>query len=149
MLNEYGITQVEAITGLRRNGLACPALPTCGLALTEAERVLPHIFDEIEGVLEETGLIQEPIVLRMTGCPNGCARPYVAELALVGRSPGKYVIYLGGNAVGTRLARLVSWIWCRWTNWRPRSNPSSSISVITETPTNPLAISVTAWALRS
>ena len=105
LLNEYGITQVEAITGLRRNGLACPALPTCGLALTEAERVLPHVFDEIEGVLEETGLIQEPIVLRMTGCPNGCARPYVAELALVGRSPGKYVIYLGGNAVGTRLAR--------------------------------------------
>ena len=105
LLREYGITQVEAITGLRRNGLACPALPTCGLALTEAERVLPHVFDEIEGVLEETGLIQEPIVLRMTGCPNGCARPYVAELALVGRSPGKYVIYLGGNAVGTRLAR--------------------------------------------
>ncbi len=104
-LDEYGIVTVDHITGLRRNSLACPALPTCSLAITEAERVLPHVIDDIEGILEETGLIQEPIVLRMTGCPNGCARPYVAELALVGRSLNKYVIYLGGNVAGTRLAR--------------------------------------------
>ena len=105
LLTEYGIVTVDAITGLRRNSLACPALPTCGLAITEAERVLPHMIEELEGLLEETGLIQEPVVMRVTGCPNGCARPYVAELALVGRSLNKYVIYLGGNAIGTRLAR--------------------------------------------
>jgi len=105
LLNEYGITRVEDISGVRRNSLACPALPTCSLALTEAERALPHVLEDIEGTLDEVGLGQEPIVLRMTGCPNGCARPYVAELALVGRSINKYVIYLGGNAVGTRLAR--------------------------------------------
>lgn len=105
LLKEYGIVTVDAITGLRRNSLACPALPTCGLAITEAERVLPHMIEDLEGLLEETGLIQEPVVMRVTGCPNGCARPYVAELALVGRSLNKYVIYLGGNAIGTRLAR--------------------------------------------
>jgi sulfite reductase (ferredoxin) len=105
LFDEYGIVTVDRITGLRRNSLACPALPTCGLAITEAERVLPDLIEDIEGALEETGLIQEPIVMRMTGCPNGCARPYVAELALVGRSLNKYVIYLGGNAAGTRLAR--------------------------------------------
>jgi sulfite reductase (ferredoxin) len=105
MLRDYGITTVDQISGLRRNGLACPALPTCGLAITEAERAMPNLLDDIEDALEETGLIQEPIVMRMTGCPNGCARPYVAEIAFVGRSLNKYVIYLGGNAVGTRLAR--------------------------------------------
>ncbi len=105
LLKEYGIVTVDAITGLRRNSLACPALPTCGLAITEAERALPNMIEDLEGLLEETGLIQEPVVMRVTGCPNGCARPYVAELALVGRSLNKYVIYLGGNAIGTRLAR--------------------------------------------
>ena len=104
-LTEYGITRVDTITGLRRSALACPALPTCGLAITEAERAMPHLIEDMEGALEETGLIQEPIVMRVTGCPNGCARPYSAELAFVGRSLNKYVIYLGGNAVGTRLAR--------------------------------------------
>lgn len=105
LLREYGIMTVDEISGVRRNGLACPALPTCGLAITEAERVLPHVIEDIENALEEVGLPDEPIVLRMTGCPNGCARPYVAELALVGRTANKYTIYLGGNAVGTRLAR--------------------------------------------
>jgi sulfite reductase (ferredoxin) len=105
LLKEFGIVTVDAITGLRRNSLACPALPTCGLAITEAERALPHMIEDMEGLLEETGLIQEPVVMRVTGCPNGCARPYVAELALVGRSLNKYVIYLGGNVNGTRLAR--------------------------------------------
>jgi sulfite reductase (ferredoxin) len=105
VLAEFGIVGIGAISALRRNSLACPALPTCGLAITEAERALPHIVEAIENVLEETRLLQEPIVLRMTGCPNGCARPYVAEIAFVGRSLNKYVIYLGGNAAGTRLAR--------------------------------------------
>jgi sulfite reductase (ferredoxin) len=105
LLKEYGIVSVDNITGLRRNGLACPALPTCGLAITEAERALPHILEDIDTALEEAGLPSEPIVFRMTGCPNGCARPYVAELALVGRTANKYVIYLGGNTVGTRLAK--------------------------------------------
>lgn len=105
LLKEYGIVTVDAISGLRRNSIACPALPTCGLAITEAERALPHVLEEIDAALEETGLAGEPIVLRMTGCPNGCARPYVAELALVGRTANKYVIYLGGDAVGTRLAK--------------------------------------------
>ena len=105
LLVEYGITQVEQISGLRRNTLACPALPTCGLAITEAERAMPHLVEELEGVMEEVGIAEEPISMRMTGCPNGCARPYVAELAFVGRSLNKYVIYLGGNVNGTRLAR--------------------------------------------
>jgi sulfite reductase (ferredoxin) len=105
LLKEYGIVAVDAITGLRRNSIACPALPTCGLAITEAERALPHILEEIDSALEETGLASEPIVFRMTGCPNGCARPYVAELALVGRTANKYVVYLGGSATGTRLAK--------------------------------------------
>lgn len=105
LLDEYGITRVEQISGLRRTGLACPALPTCGLAITEAERALPGIVEGIDEALAEVGLPNEPIVFRMTGCPNGCARPYVAELALVGRTANKYVIYLGGNASGTRLAR--------------------------------------------
>lgn len=105
LLSEHGIVTVGNITGLRRSGLACPALPTCGLAITEAERALPHVLDDIDNALEEAGLPGEPIVFRMTGCPNGCARPYVAELALVGRTANKYVVYLGGNAVGTRLAK--------------------------------------------
>jgi sulfite reductase (ferredoxin) len=105
LLNEYGITRVEDISKVRRLGLACPALPTCGLAITEAERAFPHVMEDIEGAMEATGVAHEPIVLRMTGCPNGCARPYVAEIAFVGRSLNKYVIYLGGNAAGTRLAR--------------------------------------------
>lgn len=105
LLKQYGIVTVDGITGLRRNSIACPALPTCGLAITEAERALPHVLEDIDTALEETGLAGEPIVLRMTGCPNGCARPYVAELALVGRTANKYVVYLGGNEVGTRLAK--------------------------------------------
>jgi sulfite reductase (ferredoxin) len=105
MLAEYGILTVDQISNVRRNGLACPALPTCGLAITEAERALPAVLDEIEDDLETLGLAAEPITIRMTGCPNGCARPYVAEIAFVGRTLNKYMIYLGGAANGTRLAR--------------------------------------------
>lgn len=105
ILRAHGIVTVDEISGLRRNSLACPALPTCGLALGEAERVLPSVTQEMERVLAEVGLPDEPIVFRMTGCPNGCARPYVAEVALVGRSLDKYMLYLGGNVAGTRIAR--------------------------------------------
>lgn len=86
--------------------MACPALPTCGLALAESERVMPDVITRIEQLLAEIGLAGEEIIIRMTGCPNGCARPYTAELALVGRAPGKYQLYLGGNESSTRLGRL-------------------------------------------
>lgn len=104
LLAKHHIRALEELTGVRRYGLACPALPTCGLALTEAERALPHVLDEIEVQLAEIGLPNEPIMIRMTGCPNGCARPYVAELAFVGRSLNKYTVFIGGNPNGTRLA---------------------------------------------
>ena len=91
---------------VRRASMACPALPTCGLALAESERVMPDVITRIEKLLAEVGLADEEIIVRMTGCPNGCARPYTAELALVGRAPGKYQLYLGGNESSTRLGRL-------------------------------------------
>jgi sulfite reductase (NADPH) hemoprotein beta-component len=81
-------------------------LPTCGLALAESERVMPEVLGRIEGVLAELGLADEEIIIRMTGCPNGCTRPFMAELALVGRAPGKYQLYVGGNQAGSRLAQL-------------------------------------------
>ena len=86
--------------------MACPALPTCGLALAESERVLPDLLARIEQLLAETGLKDEEIVIRMTGCPNGCVRPSMAELAFIGKGPGKYQIYVGGNVSCTRLNRL-------------------------------------------
>lgn len=105
LLRSHGIVTVEDITPVRRNSLACPALPTCGLAISEAERVLPNALQDLEQTLADVGLPDLPIVFRMTGCPNGCARPYVAEVALVGRSLDKYVLYLGGDVAGTRIAR--------------------------------------------
>jgi sulfite reductase (NADPH) hemoprotein beta-component len=99
---------VQAISGLRRNSIACVALPTCGLALTESERVLPEILNKFEEVLEEAGLSEDAISLRITGCPNGCARPFLAEIGFVGRAPNKYALYLGASYNGTRLSRLVS-----------------------------------------
>jgi len=104
LLAEYGIRQIADFSGVRRYSLACVALPTCSLAITEAERVLPEIIDEFEVVLDELGIPNEEIAIRMTGCPNGCARPYVAEIGLVGRSLDKYMIFLGGAFNGTRLA---------------------------------------------
>lgn len=94
-------------SGLRLSSLACVAFPTCSLAMAEAERYLPHLVTLLEEKLEALGLGDEPIVMRMTGCPNGCARPYNAEVALVGRAPGLYELYLGGNRAGSRLAKRV------------------------------------------
>ena len=91
---------------MRLNSISCVALPTCGLALAEAERYLPNLIDELEEVIEGSGLRHDAITIRMTGCPNGCARPYIAEIAFVGRAPGKYNVYLGGGFVGDRLSKL-------------------------------------------
>jgi sulfite reductase (ferredoxin) len=88
--------------------MACPALPTCGLALAESERSLPGIIDELEPMLVKLGLEREEISLRMTGCPNGCSRPYLAELAFVGRSPETYTLFVGGKPEGTRLNVLLA-----------------------------------------
>jgi sulfite reductase (NADPH) hemoprotein beta-component len=83
--------------------MACPALPTCGLALAESERSMPGLLTQIEDLLAELGLQNEELIIRMTGCPNGCARPYMAEVALVGKGPNRYQLYLGGNEASTRL----------------------------------------------
>ena len=104
ILLSHGVDPLGELSGVRRYSLACPALPTCGLAIAEAERTMPHLLGELEGVLEELGLRDESLTLRVTGCPNGCARPYVAEVALVGRSLNKYTLFLGGHPAGTRLA---------------------------------------------
>jgi sulfite reductase (ferredoxin) len=93
------------IDSLVRLSMACPALPTCGLAVTESERVLPSVNERIRGVLNKVGLKDEAIVIRMTGCPNGCARPYLAELGFVGSFPESYQVWLGGSPHQTRLAR--------------------------------------------
>jgi sulfite reductase (NADPH) hemoprotein beta-component len=94
------------MSGLRRNAMACVALPTCGLALAESERYLPDLVDALERRLSAHGLTNEEIVIRMTGCPNGCARPYLAEIGLVGKGPGRYNLYLGAAFDGSRLSKL-------------------------------------------
>ena len=91
---------------LHAAAMACPALPTCGLALAESERMLPGLIDRIEKLCAEVGLAGEEIIIRSTGCPNGCARPYMAEIAFVGKAPGRYQVWLGGDAAGTRLNRI-------------------------------------------
>lgn len=105
LLEEHGLSNKDR-TGLRLNAMACVALPTCGLALAESERYLPTLLDALEETLNEAGLRQDEITIRMTGCPNGCARPYLAEIGLVGRGPGTYNLYLGAAFDGTRLNKL-------------------------------------------
>jgi len=105
-LRSAGVRFAEQLPPVLRLSMACPALPTCGLAVTEAERVLPEVVADVRGVLARFGLADEPIVLRMTGCSNGCARPYTAEIGLAGESVNLYRIYLGGSRLGTRLAEL-------------------------------------------
>jgi sulfite reductase (NADPH) hemoprotein beta-component len=106
LLNEYGLAGLNRRSGMRLNSMACVALPTCGLAMAESERYLPTLLSKIEPILEANGLTDEPITLRMTGCPNGCARPYIAEIALTGRAPGKYNLYFGGGFHGERLTKM-------------------------------------------
>lgn len=105
ILKEHGVLPGE-LSGLRQNSIACVALNTCGLAFAEAERYLPSLITKIEAILELYGLLKEEIVIRMTGCPNGCGRPYLAEIGFVGKSEGHYNLYLGGNFNGTRLNTL-------------------------------------------
>jgi sulfite reductase (NADPH) hemoprotein beta-component len=104
LLAEYGLDRT--VSGLRRSAMACVALPTCGLALAESERYLPDLIGRLEDELDRFGLREDEITIRMTGCPNGCARPYVSEIGLVGRTPGVYNLYLGGAHEGIRLNKL-------------------------------------------
>jgi sulfite reductase (NADPH) hemoprotein beta-component len=106
VLQSHGVSVENPFTKTRLASMACPALPTCGLSLAESERVLPEILTRIEKLQEEVGLKDEELIVRMTGCPNGCARPYMAEIAFVGRAPNKYQLYLGGNEASTRINRL-------------------------------------------
>ncbi|HKJ89499.1 MAG TPA: NADPH-dependent assimilatory sulfite reductase hemoprotein subunit, partial [Oceanipulchritudo sp.] len=106
LVSEYGLDTGLSGSALRLNSMACVALPTCGLALAESERYLPDLVTEVESLLEEAGLREDAITIRMTGCPNGCARPYLAEIGLVGKAPGKYNLYLGAAFDGSRLNRL-------------------------------------------
>ena len=97
LIDQYGLTDGKNYTGLRRNSMACVAFPTCGLAMAESERYLPSLISKIEDLLDEAGVNDEEITIRMTGCPNGCARPALAEIAFIGKAPGKYNMYLGGK----------------------------------------------------
>jgi sulfite reductase (ferredoxin) len=99
------ITNPQTISALTRYAMACPALPTCGLAITESERAIPGILERIRTLLDKVGLQKEHFVVRMTGCPNGCARPYMAELGFVGSAPESYQVWLGGSPDQTRLAQ--------------------------------------------
>ncbi len=106
LLSEHGVSVNNPFSRTRRASMACPALPTCGLALAESERTLPGLITDVEGLLAELGLQEEELIIRMTGCPNGCARPYMAEIAFVGKGPNRYQIYLGGNEASTRMNRV-------------------------------------------
>lgn len=106
IIENYGLTDGKNYSGLRRNSMACVAFPTCGLAMAESERYLPSLVNKIEDLLDEFGLSEEEITIRMTGCPNGCARPALAEISFIGKAPGKYNFYLGGSFKGDRLNKL-------------------------------------------
>jgi len=106
ILAQNGVKTENQATVLHAAAMACPALPTCGLALAESERMLPGLIDRIEKLCAEAGLAGEEIIIRSTGCPNGCARPYMAEIAFVGKAPGRYQVWLGGDTAGTRLNRI-------------------------------------------
>ncbi|MDQ1234235.1 sulfite reductase (NADPH) hemoprotein beta-component [Paenibacillus sp. SORGH_AS306] len=106
LIERYQLTAGAHYSALRRNSMACVSLPTCGMAMAEAERYLPELIDKIEPILEEAGLRDEDIVIRMTGCPNGCARPALAEISFIGKAPGKYNMYLAGSFTGHRLNKL-------------------------------------------
>ncbi|MFB6364127.1 assimilatory sulfite reductase (NADPH) hemoprotein subunit [Paenibacillus elgii] len=106
IIKSYRLTDGIQYSALRRNSMACVALPTCGLAMAESERYLPTLLEKIELILDEAGLREEEIVIRMTGCPNGCARPALAEISFIGKAPGRYNMYLGGGFSGNRLNKM-------------------------------------------
>ena len=100
------VAHTERATKLRGNAMACVALNTCALALAEAQRYMPSLITKIEGLLAQHGLQDEELIMRMTGCPNGCARPYAAEIGFVGTAYGRYNLHFGGDRLGLRLNRL-------------------------------------------
>lgn len=107
ILSEYGILQAQAqLSGIRKNSIACVALNTCSLAMAEAERYLPTLMSKIEPILDKYGLLEEDLNIRMTGCPNGCGRPYLGEIGFVGKAMGRYNLYLGAKHDGRRLNKL-------------------------------------------
>jgi sulfite reductase (NADPH) hemoprotein beta-component len=106
IIKAHNLTDGTAYSALRRSSMACVALPTCGMAMAESERYMPTFLNKVEQILDEAGLRDEEIVIRMTGCPNGCARPALAEVALIGKAPGRYNLYLGGGFQGQRLNKL-------------------------------------------
>lgn len=106
LLGTHGVKTENQATVLHAASMACPSMPTCGLGLAESERALPGLINRIEKLAAELGLAGEEIIIRSTGCPNGCARPYMAEIGFVGKAPGKYQLWFGGNAAGTRLNRI-------------------------------------------
>ncbi|MEO8777619.1 MAG: assimilatory sulfite reductase (NADPH) hemoprotein subunit [Rhodanobacter sp.] len=106
IVREYGLDVYERQSGIRRHAIACVALPTCGLAMAESERYLPALLTRLEALLERHGLADAPILLRLSGCPNGCSRPYLGEIALVGRGPGRYDLRLGADFMGQRLNQI-------------------------------------------
>ncbi len=100
---DHGIKTAEELSLIRRYSIACPAFPTCGLSITESERALPGIIDQLDVEVARLGLQSAKIAVHMTGCPNGCARPYTPDIGLVGKAVGKYTMFIGGNPEGTRL----------------------------------------------
>jgi sulfite reductase (NADPH) hemoprotein beta-component len=106
LVEQHGLDAYKKASGMRRSQIACVALPTCGLALAESERYLPNLVTDLDVILEEAGLQNDEIVIRSTGCPNGCGRPYLGEIGLVGKVPGKYNLYLGAGFDGERLNKL-------------------------------------------
>jgi len=106
ILRKYQVLPDKKLTGLRLSSLACVALNTCSLAFAEAERYLPKLIDKLDEIVIANGIEKEPIVVRMTGCPNGCARPYLGEIGFVGKAPGRYNLYLGAGFSGDRLNKL-------------------------------------------
>lgn len=106
LIEQYGLTDGKYVSALRRNSMACVALPTCGLAMAEAERYLPRLIDKIDEIVDQNGLRDEEITIRMTGCPNGCARHTLGEIAFIGKAPGKYNMYLGAAFDGSRLSKM-------------------------------------------
>jgi sulfite reductase (NADPH) hemoprotein beta-component len=107
LVAEYKLDSYRRLSGIRRHTVACVALPTCGLAMAESERYLPQLLPKLEALLEQHGLRDEPILLRLSGCPNGCSRPYLGEIALIGRAIGRYDLRLGADFAGRRLNRVV------------------------------------------
>ncbi len=106
LVDQYGLDDGSQSTPLARNAISCVAFPTCGLAMAESERYLAELTDKVHALMEDAGIGQEIIQLRVSGCPNGCARPYLGEIALTGKAPGKYNLYLGADTGGRRLNRL-------------------------------------------